>query len=145
MFNQRIQFLGQSRRRQILLKNHSPRAHTFKGLSVLALMIVGGERERNKDRRLSCRCNLRRRRSSRPANEQIGPLELSGHVVNERPHIGAIKSSLGVCSLDHIEVWLTCLVRKGKPVFLGSEQRHCSDDCPVNSSRPLAPTKDQHI
>ena len=58
------------------------------GFGIDALVIVGGTRERDEDRRLSCCRNLSDRACARAAHHQVGPREGCRHVFDEPEYLG---------------------------------------------------------
>jgi hypothetical protein len=74
----------QSRTRKLSIKHHSGCACGKQRFGVLLLMIVRGERKRNKQRRHPGGCNLIDATRSRSPDHKIGAAERFGHISDER-------------------------------------------------------------
>ena len=107
-------------------------------------MIIGGERERNEYRRLSCCRHFGRRGRARSANQHVSACKLVRHVVNKRLHNCIIKSRLDVGVSHFFEIPLAGLMRYFKPISSRRKQRQRSGHRFVDRARTLASTEYQN-
>ena len=78
-------------------------AGSLHGLGIDLLVVIGRARKRHKNGRPARRRDLSHGARARPAQNQIGPREIAGHVLNERGdfcvNARMLVGRLGVCQI----------------------------------------------
>ena len=114
---QRQHPLGEAAAGQEPLLDHFRRAGARQDLGVLALMVVGGGRQRNQQRWLPCRRQLRQRRRPGAGDDQIRGSYFTSHGEQERLHPG-LEARPPVPVADVFQIALSCLMRDRQPARL---------------------------
>src|SRR4051812_7282889 len=139
--DERAQARGQRLSGGVRLQQHLRGAGRCQRLGVLALVIVGRGRQRNENRRLPGRRELRQRRRPGAADDQVRCGDPPSHVVQERFDLGLNPGRL-VGGSDHLHVSLSRLVCDTKRRTAGRQLRCCLHHGHVDRVRALRAAKD---
>ena len=135
--------LGEQRAGQLLLLDHLGRPGRGEHLGVLALVIVGGGRQRHEHRRPAGGRQLRDRRRAGAADDEVGRPYFPVHGEQERLHPG-LEPRAAVPVPDEFQIALSCLMRDRQPARVGCQLRRRLHHGHVDRVRALGAAKDQH-
>ena len=107
-------------------------------------MVVGGAWQRNKDRSLACRRDLRQRRRTGATHDQIRLSDPPSHVEQKRFDLG-LQPRPAVGGADHLRVALAGLVRETKMRTARRQLRGGLHHRRVDGVRALGPAKHQNL
>ena len=135
--------MGQRLPRHLRLLEQLGRAGRRQHFRVLALVIVGGGRQRDEHRRLPRRRQLGQRRRPGPADHEVRGFHLALHGEEERLDPG-LEAGTAVAVPDEFHIALSCLMRDCQPAGVGCQPRRRLHHGHVDRVRALGAPKDQN-
>src|SRR5688572_10450220 len=138
---ERHDFIRQPLTAQLALLDHLGGPVRHQRLCVASLVVVGGRRQRNQDRRPSRGHQLGERGGAGAADDQVGGLHLPIHREQERLDAG-LEPGAPVAVADHRQIALSCLMRDRQSWCGGCQPRRRLHHGHVDRVRPLRAAKD---